>query len=265
MFGQKRDYSQYISHKKFFTTKKKKFLTISFSLLTICAVIFATYNTNRAQGVDFIFAQTDWNGGQTTNTANHTSNQSGWAQYGAKGINLMTNSNLSLTGTNSAVFKTTNADFAPGTFTGVAISGTGESASLQLQNQNVIDSGTGADGAYSCPSGTCNLAGGTYNYTTFTIAYGATVNVTGTSPLTLKVTDSVNIAGVLNLRGNNGQTSGSTAGGEGGVAKSGGYAGGNGGSGNSAGSPGSGPFAGAGGARRVNNSGGIGGAGGGAI
>ncbi|MCR4317024.1 MAG: proprotein convertase P-domain-containing protein [Planctomycetes bacterium] len=65
--------------------------------------------------------------------------------------------------------------------------------------------GTGADGAYSKTSGgPYSLAAGTYNYTSFTIASGVTVNVTGSGTLTIYVQGAVDISGTLNLKGGNG-------------------------------------------------------------
>lgn len=63
--------------------------------------------------------------------------------------------------------------------------------------------GTGVDGAYA-PSSSTTLAGGTYNYTSFTIPAGVTITVTGTSPLVIYSQGAVNIDGSLNANGANG-------------------------------------------------------------
>ncbi len=69
--------------------------------------------------------------------------------------------------------------------------------------QNCFITGTGVDGAYLATTNT-TLAGGTYNYTTFTINSGATVDVTGTQPLIIYCTGAVSINGNLGARGGNG-------------------------------------------------------------
>lgn len=63
--------------------------------------------------------------------------------------------------------------------------------------------GTGVDGAYA-PSSSTTLAGGTYNYTSFTIPAGVTITVTGASPLVIYSEGAVNIDGTLNANGANG-------------------------------------------------------------
>jgi len=68
------------------------------------------------------------------------------------------------------------------------------------------DCGDGSDGAFSATSDT-TLAGGTYNFSTFTIASGVTVTVTGSTPLFIKVKQPVSIAGTLTLSGSNGPDS----------------------------------------------------------
>lgn len=166
-----------------------------------------------------------------------------------------------------------------GVHSNTIISGAGTAANIRLD----FDAGTGADGAYSCVSGTCNLTGATYNYTTFNISSGATVNVTGTSLLIIKTTGDTTIAGVLNLNGSNGSGSVSGGGvsggsfggggatsttngingfgdGGGGAGVSNGYGGGGGGGFGGAG--GSGSFGGGGGSTYNTETGGSGGGGG---
>ena len=58
------------------------------------------------------------------------------------------------------------APLGAGANSSTTVSGTGTGASVSL----AVGGGTGANGAYSCASGTCNLAGATYNYTTFNIS-----------------------------------------------------------------------------------------------
>jgi hypothetical protein len=88
--------------------------------------------------------------------------------------------------------------------------------------------GTGADGVYTASANT-TLAGGTYNYSSFTIDAGVTVNVTGSQPLVINCTGNVTINGTLMLSGLNG-TNGITyiSGGTGGAGVAGGQNGGDG-------------------------------------
>jgi hypothetical protein len=138
-----------------------------------------------------------------------------------------------------------------------------------------IDCGTGADGIFLASNNT-NLAGGTYNYSSFTINAGVTVSVTGNSPLIIYCTGAVNIQGTLSASGGNG-ANGITFStyGVGGVGVAGGANGGDGvyigspspgssGSGTGAGGGGAGWSGGGGGGYSVNgnNSGGAGGFGG---
>jgi hypothetical protein len=91
-----------------------------------------------------------------------------------------------------------------------------------------VNMGTGSDGPYLASSNT-TLAGGTYNFSSFTINAGDTVTVTGSQPLVIYCTGNVLINGVLNLSGGNG-TDGITfsSGGIAGTAVAGGQPGGGG-------------------------------------
>jgi hypothetical protein len=110
----------------------------------------------------------------------------------------------------NALTQTSSADFSAGdTTNNTEVDSTNNLVQLLTTASGVaIDGGTGADGAYSCASGTCVLAGGTYNFTTIDIAAGATVDVTGASALVFYATGDVNIAGTLNLDGSAGQDGG---------------------------------------------------------
>ena len=91
-----------------------------------------------------------------------------------------------------------------------------------------FSTGTGADGGYVASSNT-TLAGGTYNYSSFTIDPGVTVSVTGTAPLVINCTGAVTINGTLSASGGNGADGVTyTSGGIGGIGVAGGGNGGNG-------------------------------------
>ena len=80
--------------------------------------------------------------------------------------------------------------------------------------------GTGADGSYS--PGTFSpqlvLSSGEYNFTDFTLPAGVTLTSPGTSPLIIRATGTVTISGILDLRGENGNTAGQGIGGSSGGA-----------------------------------------------
>ncbi|MES2556582.1 MAG: T9SS type A sorting domain-containing protein [Bacteroidota bacterium] len=119
--------------------------------------------------------------------------------------------------------------------------------------QSCFSSGDGTDGGYIASSNT-TLAGGTYNFSSFTINPGVTVSVTGAAPLVIYCTGAVTIDGVLAANGGNGANGVTyTNGGIGGIGVAGG---GNGGDGSFA--SGSGPLPGLDG----DNTGGVGNAGG---
>lgn len=91
-----------------------------------------------------------------------------------------------------------------------------------------LDPGNGSSGAYSATANT-TLAGGTYNYTTFNINSGVTVNVTGTQPLIIHCTGAVTINGMLAANGGTGTNGVTFSGaGTGGIGVAGGANGGNG-------------------------------------
>ena len=118
------------------------------------------------------------------------------------------------------------------------------SVSLAAQAQ-CGSSGTGVDGAFNA---TVNqtLAGGTYNYTTFNIASGVIVTVTGTQPLVINCTGAATLDGILRANGGAGANAVTFSNaGIGGVGVAGGANGGDGTYSSSvgplAGNPGSGP------------------------
>lgn len=66
-----------------------------------------------------------------------------------------------------------------------------------------FDTGSGSDGAYVASTNT-TLAGGTYNFTSFTINAGVVVTVTGTAPLEIYCQGTLSINGTLSVKGGNG-------------------------------------------------------------
>lgn len=129
--------------------KKVRLFTYSFSstlasALIVVLVIQIFFPGARSQGATYNFVQTNWNGGQTANSANHDLNQSGWNQYSAKDANLaivnggndlqLVTQPVTATQTSSSgTGDTPNAGgFNAGTNAGTAVVGSGASASVQI-------------------------------------------------------------------------------------------------------------------------------------
>lgn len=97
----------------------------------------------------------------------------------------------------AAFSQTSTSEFDANTNTSV------DTAGDEVTLGSVLDTGTGADGAYA-PGTSTTLAGGTYNFTTVTIPAGVTVTVSGNQPLVIKATGTVSINGVIDASGTNG-------------------------------------------------------------
>lgn len=266
-------YHYYTSHRSV-RERMRLFVSTSFSSFVAFLLIFALIlsiagrPTAYVEAATYNWLQASWATGSSATNASHTSDQTGWSAYSATSSAMTVGNDLSLgqttyavtdDGTLTSTGSASGGGFGNGTNSSTAVSGSGSGASVQLL---AVDGGTGLDGAYSCTSGTCSLAGATYNYTTFNVSAGATVNITGTSALIIKATGAVTINGTLSANGGNGA---GTVGGAGGA---GGYAGGAGGTNYGAGVSGSGPGAGGGRPSAASGNGGgagHGGAGGGAV
>src|SRR3989344_926407 len=245
---------------------KKLFQEILSTILVLTVIVNVFYYQPKiAQAATFTWEQSSWSGGaDSVTTTSHNPNASnqttGWLKYASStnvdivnGYPKIGQTSYSFTddgATSTTSGSATGGGFLNGTNSSTTISGTGIGASVKLA---VDSSGTGADGAYSCASGSCNLAGGTYNYTTFNISSGATTTITGTSALIIKATGDVTIAGTLNLNGGDGGIAYEcgegypSCGGLGGIGGPGGYNGGRGGDYGLNGYAGYGPGAGGGG------------------
>ncbi|MDP1833337.1 MAG: hypothetical protein Q8L11_00185 [Candidatus Moranbacteria bacterium] len=113
---------------------KKKLLNLSLALLVISSLIGGMYlNSQKAQGVDFTFTQTDWSGGATDIVATHTDNQTGWTGYKVKDPAMINGaSDLQLDLPSFQETFTSDADFATGTDSDTQVSGAGDEAMVEL-------------------------------------------------------------------------------------------------------------------------------------
>ncbi len=153
------------------------------------------------------------------------------------------------------------ADIGPNTVTLTVTDGSSNTAactaSVTVEDKQapivgcLLDYGNGSDGAFHATSN-MTLPGGVYNYTSFTIDAGVTVQAAGGDSLVIKCTGPVTINGTLSVdgdAGNPGQTF--VTFGTGGIGHAGGYNGGNGvfhpSTGQIPGNPGMGPGGGQGG------------------
>jgi hypothetical protein len=105
------------------------------SVIVAIIVINVFFPGSKSLGATYNLMQTSWSGGLTSNTAAHPNDKSGWNQYSSKSSAIaVANGGADLqlsTSTNSTV-QTSDADFNAGTNSGTTVSGTGDSAAVQI-------------------------------------------------------------------------------------------------------------------------------------
>ncbi len=231
-------------------------------LILVSGIYFNVYN---AQSVNYVFNQVNWSGGQTTNVANHTNNQSGWGQYSVKDANInLINSGADIaltnpTGSASIDFNTegdyvqedvNNTDFSAGKVTltgsaGVVASGGTESIfgiytirkftaneNLTVTNSGTIDflvvggGGSGGGNTNLGAAGGGGAAGGVVYKTSQSISAGSYPVVIGSGgPYGSSGSNSTFFGNTALGGGKGGSYTSGTAGGSGGGGSRG-YAGG---------------------------------------
>jgi hypothetical protein len=94
--------------------------------------VFVVVTVSRSAQEDFF--QTDWSGGPAADSAVHPTDQAGWDKYESRDENVRTMDlgEIKLTPITSSSIDTTDTDFSQGTFNDSVVSGTGDSASIQL-------------------------------------------------------------------------------------------------------------------------------------
>jgi hypothetical protein len=137
----------------FFISKNKRLINSSISIITILTLIGGIYyNTNKVQGVDFTFSQTNWSMGETPDSANHTNDQIGWNQYSTKDTNISIGNDLSLSRTSSSAninFNTENDYIQQDAASGTDFSG----GMAQLHGSGSSGIGTGGVITYTDSDG----------------------------------------------------------------------------------------------------------------
>lgn len=107
---------------------RKKIVILSSIFLVVAVGIFV-YRDYIAKAATYGWVQTTWSS-LTANTAQHTTDQTGWAQYSAVDANVATGDSVSITSETTALTHTLSADFSAGTSSGTLT--TGDQVSLDL-------------------------------------------------------------------------------------------------------------------------------------
>jgi hypothetical protein len=99
--------------------KKKKIIGILVvSHLFVFMAGFVAYKSLTSEGATFGWVQSDWTGGATSNTADHTDDQTGWSEYSGKDDNVDTSTLGEISLQNAAettIEDTTDEDFQAAT------------------------------------------------------------------------------------------------------------------------------------------------------
>jgi len=107
---------------------KKKIIILSSIFLAVSVGIFI-YRDYIAKAATYGWVQTTWSS-LTANTAQHTTDQTGWAQYSAVDSNVSTGDSVSIISETTALTQTSTDDFSGGTSSGTLT--TGDQVSLDL-------------------------------------------------------------------------------------------------------------------------------------
>lgn len=107
---------------------KKKIVILSSVFLIVLVSVFV-YQNYIAKAATYGWVQTTWST-LTGNTAQHTSNQTGWTEYSAVDSNVSTGDSVSITSEVTSLEQTSSDDFSTGTSVGTLT--TGDQVSLDL-------------------------------------------------------------------------------------------------------------------------------------
>ena len=130
--------------------KATKLTKVGFSLASIIilsSVGFYFFNS-QTEGANFTWLQTDWSGGESTDTANHADNQTSWTKYFSKDSNINTTSGeLKLSSISGSISETSDEDFNAGTHNNTYASG----GSIRVLKPDGATCSTGTE----CSCGSC--------------------------------------------------------------------------------------------------------------
>ncbi len=113
-------------------------------------MLILLFRSNGIQGATYIFTQSSWVGGGTTNNAQHPGNQSDWNEYQSKDEIVSAGSEIKLQESFGLKTQTSDTDFNSGTNSNAIIFGEGIDAGLVLDSQEyrlpvLISNASGAD------------------------------------------------------------------------------------------------------------------------
>jgi len=109
--------------------KKKIVILSSFFLIALVGVF--VYQNYIAKAATYGWVQTTWSS-LTANTAQHTTDQTGWAQYSAVDSNVSTGDSVSIISETTALTQTSTDDFSAAGSTSQGTLTTGDQVSLDL-------------------------------------------------------------------------------------------------------------------------------------
>ncbi|HAT74330.1 MAG: hypothetical protein US30_C0002G0064 [Candidatus Moranbacteria bacterium GW2011_GWF2_36_839] len=107
---------------------KKKIIVLSSIFLVVAVGVFV-YRNYIAKAATYGWIQTTWSS-LTANTAQHTTDQTGWTQYSAVDSNVATGDSVSITSEITSLSQSSSTEFATGTSQGTLT--TGDQVSLDL-------------------------------------------------------------------------------------------------------------------------------------
>jgi hypothetical protein len=165
--------------------KLKNIVSCILTFLLVLQTTFGVFLLTPQQQVgaaNFTFNQTDWQGGSTSNTHNHTDEQANpgaWTQASTTSANIKisTAGQITLNPASGSATETSDTDFNAGTTATTTVSGSGASASVQLSsvgnqvgwwhmNTNSSSDTTTADSSGNGNTGTLNAGSSGDNTTT---------------------------------------------------------------------------------------------------
>lgn len=99
----------------------KQYILATLTLILVISTSLIVKNYYYSKAATYEFNQTNWDGGETANTANHNDNQTGWDEYQSADSNLdfSTEGEVSISSTTETLTHTTTTDFSGGESTGV--------------------------------------------------------------------------------------------------------------------------------------------------
>ncbi len=139
----------YCEHKSFQKKVRVRSAVGFFTVATVTIIVSIVVNlflipVYHSQAATYTWAQTSWSGGATANKASHSSNQTGWTQYGSKDDNLAAATELAISTQTNSWTVTDNGSTDTGfnnsgaSKSSVGVSGSGSAAGAVLSASNPV-------------------------------------------------------------------------------------------------------------------------------